>query len=88
MKKVRIIKIDGYNHELIDNDNKRYIKNIKFNTIYKPQVNDIIYLSKDMLDEINIFSFIEKPDRDNIKESEIIKIISGDKQYYYIRQYG
>ena len=88
MKKVRIIKIDGYNHELTDNDNKRYIKNIKFNTIYKPQVNDIIYLSKDMLDEINIFSFIEKPDRDNIKESEIIKIISGDKQYYYIRQYG
>ena len=87
MKKVLIKRIDNYDYWLFDN-NKMYVKSIEFKTSYRPQVGDIIYLSKELLNEENIFSFCDKIKRKNIKENEIIKVISSDKEYYFIRQYG
>ena len=54
----------------------------------KPKENDIIYLSEKILDENNLFTFADFNDRNNLKEEEIIKIISSDEKYYLIRHYG
>lgn len=88
MKKVIIKEIEGYNYTLIDSNNKEYIKNIEFICNYKPKVNDIIYLRDDILEEVNLFSFTEIYNENNIREKDLIKIVSEDKNYYYVRQYG
>lgn len=85
MKKVIIQAIDGYNYKLREN-NREYIKNIEFISSYKPKVNDIIYLSEYILNEENLFTFKEITNQDEIKESEIIKIIAD--KYYLKRIYG
>lgn len=87
MKKVIVNKIDGYDYYLIDSNNKTYVKNIEFICEYKPRVNDIIYLSENILNEENIYIFTEEIDN-KIKEEDVIKVVSKDNDHYYIRQYG
>ena len=86
--KVTISKIEDYNNTLIDSNNKVYIKNIEFICDYQPKINDIIYLKEDILNERNLFSFTEINNENNIKEEDLIKVVSENNEYYYIRQYG
>lgn len=88
MKKVIIKQINGYDYILVDEDNNVYYKNIEFISKLKPKEKDIIYLSEKILDEDNLFTFADFNDRNNVKEDEIIKIISSDEKYYLIRHYG
>lgn len=87
MQKVVIKEIHDNNYILV-NKNEKYIKNIEFVSEYKPKVNDIIYLSEEILNEINLFLFTELNNHSNINEKDLIKIISGENEYYFIRQYG
>ena len=88
MKKVVIKEINEFNYKLVDEINKQeYIKNIEFLGSYIPKVNDIIYISDEILKEINLFTFREITNLDEVKESELIKIVS-DKEYYLKRIYG
>ncbi len=88
MKKVKIKEIDNYDYILIDSNNNEYVKNIEFTGNYKPMVGDIIYLSDRILNEINLFSFGEIYDKYNIELDDVIKVIAGEKEYYFQRQYG
>ncbi|MBQ8472000.1 MAG: hypothetical protein IJ501_00695 [Bacilli bacterium] len=88
MKKVIIKEINEFNYKLIDEINKQeYLKNLEFLGSYIPKVNDIIYIPDEILKEINLFTFREITKLDEVKESELIKIVS-DKEYYLKRMYG
>lgn len=88
MKKVVIKEINEFNYKLVDEINKQeYIKNLEFLGSYIPKVNDIIYIPDEILKEINLFTFREITNLDEVKESELIKIVS-DKEYYLKRIYG
>lgn len=88
MKKVVIKEIKEFNYKLVDEINKQeYIKNLEFLGSYIPKVNDIIYIPDEILKEINLFTFREITNLDEVKESELIKIVS-DKEYYLKRIYG
>ena len=88
MKKVIIKEIKGFNYKLIDEiKNQEYLKNIEFLGSYKPKVNDIIYISDDILNEINSFTFQEITNLNDLDEMNLIKIISN-KEYYLKRIYG
>ena len=88
MKKVIIKEIKEFNYKLVDEINKQeYLKNLEFLGSYIPKVNDIIYIPDEILKEINLFTFREITKLDEVKESELIKIIS-DKEYYLKRIYG
>jgi hypothetical protein len=87
MKKVVIKEIDGYNYTLVNN-NKEYVKNIEFYDTYKPVVGDIIYISDNILNETNLYSFGEIYDPKNYSNGDIIKVISKDKEYYFQRRFG
>lgn len=88
MKKVVIKEINEFNYKLVDEiNNQEYIKNLEFLGSYIPKVNDIIYIPDEILKEINLFTFREITNLDEVKESELIKIVS-DKEYYLKRIYG
>lgn len=88
MKKVIIKEINEFNYKLVDEiNNQEYIKNLEFLGSYIPKVNDIIYIPDEILKEINLFTFKEITKLDEVKESELIKIVS-DKEYYLKRMYG
>lgn len=88
MKKVIIKEIKEFNYKLVDEINKQeYLKNLEFLGSYIPKVNDIIYIPDEILKEINLFTFREITKLDEVKESELIKIVS-DKEYYLKRMYG
>lgn len=87
MQKIIIKEIHDNDYILI-NKNGTYIKNIEFVSAYKPKVNDVVYLSDEILNEVNLFSFTELNSYSNIKENDLIKIISDKNEYYFIRQYG
>ena len=85
MKKVKVIKIDGYDYLLEDSDGNQYEMNIQFYDT-KVEVGNLIYISGKVLKEPNIYSYgpiEEKPD-----DEDIIKIIQGDKEIYLQRYYG
>lgn len=94
MIKLKIIKVDEeFDYYLIDNTNKKYHLNMEFYGLdNRPKVNDYIYLSKILLDENNLYNFgvIDGQYSKNVdvNEKEIIKIVSGDREYYLQRYYG
>lgn len=52
MRKLKIIKIDNYNYELQDSNNKIYNLILEFMDINVfPKVNDYLYISKNLLDK-------------------------------------
>lgn len=86
LKKLQIINIDGCNYTLLDNDNKQVEASIIFYE-FRPKLNDFIYLDEKIIKEINIYNFGPIKDK-NIKDDEIIKIISDNNEYYLQRYYG
>ena len=88
MKKVIVKDIKGYDYTLVDNEDNTYIKNIEFYSDYKPMVNDIIYISEKILEEVNLYSFDYIYDTKNAKLEDMIKVVHEDKEYYFQRRFG
>ncbi len=87
MKKVKIVEIGEYNY-ILDDGNKKYEKSIEFNSKYKPKINDVIYISENVLEEENLFAFGDLYNDKKVCEDDIIKIVSGNNEYYLLRLYG
>ena len=85
MKKVQVIEIDKYNYTLKDDDGNIYEKNMEF---YNTTINvgDYIYISKNVLNEINSYTY--GPIIENNDVEDLIKIIHNDKNIYLQRYYG
>lgn len=88
MKKVRVEKIDNYDYTLIDFNNNVYEKNIEFYSNFKPMVGDIIYISENILNEVNLYAFDEIYVPSNVDINDIIKVVHDNKEYYFQRIYG
>lgn len=90
MEKLKIIKKDKYDYTLEGNNGKIYTLNIEFYGLEEdPKINDYIYMSDKILKEKNLFSFgIINNNNINIKEEDLIKIVSDNKEYYLQRYYG
>ena len=86
MKSLLISKIDNYDYYLTDNK-KTYVVNIEFYSKYKPVCGDIIYISEDILDNKNLYSFDEVY-KENSDLSDYIMVIHHDRKYYFQRRYG
>lgn len=88
MKKVKVEKIDNYDYTLIDFNNNVYEKNIEFYSNFKPMVGDIIYISENILNEVNLYAFDEIYVPSNVDINDIIKVVHDDKEYFFQRVYG
>lgn len=99
MKKLEIIEINNYEYHLKDDNNKTYIINIEFQDIdIKPNINDYIYISEELLDKhykeySNFYTFGSlnssygrQTEEDN--DVDIIAISINDKKTYMKRLYG
>lgn len=84
MKKVKVTNIDNYMITL-ENNNKKYIKNIEFYDINLKE-GDIIYISDEVLEEDNIYTY--GPVKKDAKLEDLIKITKEDKSIYLQRYYG
>ena len=90
MKRLKIIKKEEYNYTLEDDALNKYDKNITFYNIDSPNVGDYLYMTDNVLKEVNIFSYgkIDDSNMDNISKDELIKVETKDKEYYLKRLYG
>ena len=88
MVKLKIVEKNGYDYVLEDIKGKKYNLNIDFYVNENiPKIGDHIYLNEKIVKEINIYTF--GPINGNkVKEDELIKIVSDDKEYYLQRYYG
>ncbi len=88
MRKLKIIDINNYDYTLIDEDGNIFTMNIGFLGLESnPTVDDYIYIPENILNEVNFFSFGVINDS-NVKDKDLIKIVSKNKQYYLQRYYG
>lgn len=89
MEKLMIVEKNKYNYMLKNSKGEVFFLNMEFYDVNEPNINDYIYLSKKILNTKNIYSFgkITK-DINLIKKEDIIKITSGNKEYYLERYYG
>jgi len=91
MKKLIIENIDKYNYLLVS-ENQKYKINIEFYGLdFSVKKDDIIYISKEMLNEINNFvANFEKIENDdkNIIGKDVIVLVHEGKKYYLKRVYG
>jgi len=62
-------------------------KNMLFYDI-KPTIGSKIFMSNNIMKEVNIFQYGSIYDYNNINENEIIKIVKDEKEYYLQRYYG
>lgn len=85
MKKVKVIKIDNYVYTLEDSDKLIYKKNFEFYDT-DISVGDYIYISDEVLDEENIYTY--GPIIENNDVNDLIKIIHNNKEIYLQRYYG
>ena len=88
MIKVIIRKINNFDYTLVDESGITYTINIEFYSNYKPVVGDIIYLSKEILINKNLYSFDEVYNTNNIDIIDVIKVVHQDNSYYFQRIYG
>lgn len=84
MVKVKVIKIDGYHYTLEKDNHNQVIKNIELYGNVKINLNDYIYISENTLNEKNLLQY--GPLINN--ESEIIKVVTEQSEYYLQRYYG
>ena len=71
-----------------ENINKETItKNINFDK-KTPQLNDIVYLPKEIVNEINIFQYGPIYDLNNLNTNEVIKVETKTEEYFLQRYYG
>ena len=87
MKKVKITNINNYVVTFKDTDDKEYKKNIEFQDTEISE-GDIIYISEEILDEDNIYTYGPLTNLENIELDDVIKIIKDDKEIYLQRYYG
>ena len=91
MKKLIIENIDKYNYLLVS-ENQKYKINIEFYGLsFSVKKDDIIYISKELLNEINNFvANFEKIENDdkNIIGKDVIVLVHEGKKYYLKRVYG
>ena len=87
MKKVKIVDIKDFDYTL-EVDGKKYTRNFDFYDV-KPKIGDYIYVPDKILTELNFFTYGPIDSKENnIKEDDIIKVVSDDKQLYLKRYYG
>ena len=89
MKKIKVMDIDedGYHYTLSDGKNI-YRKNMEFYSKNKPKKGDTLYIEEKILEENNILSFTDLYEDKMLRNYDIIKVISKDKEYYLQREYG
>ena len=90
MIKVKILSINDYYYDLLDRNGNLYNKNIGFNNISViPNVGDYMYLTEEILQEDNIYTFGPLNSSSNeLNSSDIIKIVTKDDQFFLRRLYG
>lgn len=95
MIKLTIDKIDGYNYDLKDKNNRIYKFNIEFYELAnKPKVNDTIFVNEGLLREENsVLSFgpIDGEYGREIRSTEdqdILILVDNGKNIYLKRYYG
>ena len=95
MKKLEINKIDNYQYELKDINNKIYHFNIEFYNLEKnPKIGDYIYISEKLLqEEYSLLSFdtLDSKYGRNIKNEEdeyLVILLIDNKKIYLKRVYG
>ncbi len=93
MQKLVINKIDNYNYELQDKDNKIYNINMEFYDLDKiVQVGDILYMSEDLLKEkILNFGSLDNECGKVIMDSsdkDIVVLVINNEKNYLKRIYG
>lgn len=89
MEKLKVITISNNDYVLIDNNKKKYKLNMIFEDTEQLKIGDYIYISNNILTELNIFTFgpINYLDN-NITTNDLIKVITLNKEYYLQRYYG
>ena len=90
MLKLEIIAINNFDYMLRDVDTlKRYNLNLEFYNTLMPNIHDLLYIDEDIIRENTFYTFgkINKKDN-NIKDKDLIKIVSKDNEYYLQRYYG
>lgn len=81
--KLQIVGIEKYNYTLIDENNNKYKLNIRFYDLpIKIKIGDFIYLTNDILLEVNLFNF------GVVERENNLKLISDNNTYYLERYYG
>jgi len=88
MIKMKIVGIEGYNYILETVTGHKLEKNIEFYIKNNPPINSYIYMSKNIINEVNIFQYGKIYDLNRITEDEIIKIEIGETEYFLQRYYG
>lgn len=86
--KLKIVKIDGNDYILETENEEKILKNIEFYIEDKPKVNSYIYMSKNIINEKNIFQYGDIVNYNNINSDEIIKIENENNEYFLQRYYG
>lgn len=88
MEKLKITSINNFEYVLQKQNGEIITKNIEFYVKNKPEVNEYIYMSKDIVKEINIFQYGIINNMEKINEKEIIQVITSKGKYYLQRYYG
>lgn len=88
MEKLKITGINIFEYVLQKQNGEIITKNIEFYIKNKPEVNEYIYMSKDIVKEINIFQYGIINNVEKINENEIIQVITANGKYYLQRYYG
>lgn len=93
MLKLKIINIESYKYTLEDINNKLYNINIQFYGLKEDlKINDYIYICEKILNKSTLYSFGPLNSiygkSTNLKEDELIKIISNSEEIYLKRYYG
>lgn len=86
--KLKIVEIDGFNYILETETGKIILKNIDFYIENKPKLNSYIYMSKNIINEKNLFQYGDIINFNDINPDEIIKIENEDNEYFLQRYYG
>ena len=92
MLKLKVINIDEYNNYTLENNSKLYSVNINFTGDKSPEIGDYIYLPKQIVEEVNLYTY--GPLNSNLKrynddnEKELMKVITKKEEYYLQRYYG
>lgn len=88
MVKLIVVSSDGFNYEFKDEHGNKVQKNIDFYVQNKPKVGDSIYMTKNVVKEINIFQYGQINYFNKINDDEIIKVVNEKSEYFLQRYYG
>lgn len=87
MIEVVIDSINNYDYLLKDKNNNKYTISIELLDDIL-EVNDRIYINKNLLDNNVFYRFGKVYEDKNAKEKDIIKVIRSNQEFYLQRYYG